>query len=519
MRHTRASRYKSHHTRFYTLLTKLRLPAPAEAAAAAVFLITCIALFVPPYIGMADNGDFFRVAYGNGLFYDLPDYDSRYLGYFVREYGIFQYHNESGSAVFSSQSLFIRAAIVLNQLLDHPHQFDIRYQAALYTVLYTGAVFMLVKSVTWKMPRTKGYLIAALAVFVFGDTAYTAYFNSFYGESVVLITVMLLLASGLLLYQRKFNDYVNLGIFGISALLLTTSKQQNAPVGVLVAMLAVLLLFIRKERLFRVVAGVLSLTLLAASIGSYVLIPQEFVNINKYHAMTRGVLLHAADPEATLKSFGINPQFAILNHSLYYTPYTTVDVDSELLESEFYSRYGFGSILAYYLTHPDQAKQMLDLAAQHGFTIRPSAMGNYELSAGKPFGAQTSFFSGYSVLKESLAPRTFGFIVLWGLLVLGLYARSFLAGWSRRDRRELVRLPLLLTMMLIGLSGIVVSIVGAGDADLAKHEFLFTIVFDLITFVTVADLIGRQLGWAGTERVQGKPSTTRMTQGERTLHA
>ncbi|MCY7490232.1 hypothetical protein ABNB59_09575 [Paenibacillus larvae] len=53
-------------------------------AAAGVFLITAIALFVPPYIGMADNGDYFRVLYSNGLYFNAPDYDSQYLGYFVK---------------------------------------------------------------------------------------------------------------------------------------------------------------------------------------------------------------------------------------------------------------------------------------------------------------------------------------------------------------------------------------------------------------------------------------------------
>jgi hypothetical protein len=48
-------------------------------------------------------------------------------------------------------------------------------------------------------------------------------------------------------------------------------------------------------------------------------------------------------------------------------------------------------------------------------------------------------------------------------------------------------------MILAGLSGIVASIIGAGDADLAKHEFLFTAAFDMVTYLTIADVIRRQL--------------------------
>ncbi|WP_201305304.1 glycan biosynthesis hexose transferase WsfD [Paenibacillus puerhi] len=471
----------------------VRYGSPAAAAAAGVLLITIVALFTPPFLGMADNGDYFRILYGNGLYFKPPDYNDQYLGYFVREYGIFQFFNENGAPLFSSQSLFIHLALLLNKLFYSSAVFDIRFQAAVYTVLYTMAVYLLVEAVTWKLPRKLGYPIAGLAVFIFADTGYTAFFNSFYSESVVMIMAMLVVASGMLLYRKRYNDYVLLAVLAVSAVLLTTSKQQNAPVGLIIAMAGVILVFVRRERAYRMLVSCALIGLFAVGVGTYALIPKEFVNINKYHAMTRGVLMNSHDPEATLKSFGIDRQFAILNGSIYYLPYTAVDVDSELLEKEFYSRYGFGSILAYYLTHPDQAGKMLDLAARSGFTIRPPAMGNYEQAAGKPFGAQTVFFSGYSLLKDALAPKTFGFVVIWTLVVLGLYAPSFVAAVRARRVRATIRLPLMAMMILVGLSGILVSIIGAGDADLSKHEFLFTACFDLVSFLTAADFFGRRL--------------------------
>lgn len=480
-----------------------RIGSPAAIAAAGVFLITLFALFVPPYIGMADNGDYFRILYGNGLYFNAPDYQSQFFGHFIKTYGIFQYFNENEAAVFSSQSLFIRLAILLNQWFYDTQLFDIRFQAVIYKVLYTVAVYLLVEGVTWKIPAKYGYIVAGIAIFIFGDTAYTAYFNSFFSESVVLIATMLVFASGLLLYRKRYNDYVLLAIFVISALLLTTSKQQNAPVGVIVACMGVFLVLIRNQKSFRTVTGSMLVLLFAAGIGTYALIPQEFVNINKYHAMTRGVLMDSVDPEKTLESFGINKQFAILNKSIHYHPYTTVDVNSELLEHEFYSRYGFVSILAYYITHPDQAGKMLNLAAQHGFTIRPPAMGNYEKSVGKPFGAQTKFFSGYSLMKDALAPKTFGFVIIWIVVIVGLYAPSFVMALKSRDMRAVFRLPLIVMMMLIGISGIFVSIIGAGDADLAKHEFLFTASFDLVTFVAIADMVCRRLWGYEQASVQG----------------
>lgn len=471
----------------------LRFGTPAVVSASGVLIITLLALFVPPFIGMADNGDYFRIIYSNGLYFSAPDYDQQYLGYFVKEYGIFQYFNENSASLFSSQSLFIRMAIAVNQWFYSNLWFDIRFQAAIYLLLYVAAVYLLVEALTWKLPRKRGYIIAALAIFLFADTGYTAYFNSFFGESIVWIMTLLVFASGLLLWRKRYNDYVLLAIFVISALILTTSKQQNAPVGLIIAVLGVVLVFIRKEKKFRLITWTALISLFAVGVGTYVLIPKEFVNINKYHAMTRGVLLYSEDPEATLKGFGIDRQYAVLNGNIHYLPYTTVDVDSQLLEDNFYSKYGFGSILTHYITHPDQAVKMLNMAARNGFTIRPPAMGNFEKSEGREFGEHTTFFSGYSLMKDALAPKTFGFVVIWMAVVIGFYMPTFVQAVRTRNARQQLRLGLVLMLMLMGLSGVLVSIIGAGDADLAKHLFHFTATFDLVTFLLVADLIGKRL--------------------------
>jgi hypothetical protein len=142
-----------------------RYVSPAAFAAAVVFLIAVITLFTPPFIGMADNGDYFRILYSNGLYFNIPDYDSQYLGYFVKEYGIFQYYNENGATLSSSQSLFIQLAMLVNGLFNPGQTFDIRFQAIIYTVLYTIAVYLLVESVTWKASKKRGYLIAAIAIY------------------------------------------------------------------------------------------------------------------------------------------------------------------------------------------------------------------------------------------------------------------------------------------------------------------------------------------------------------------
>ncbi|GGF93395.1 membrane protein [Paenibacillus albidus] len=479
--------------------------SPAFIAAFGVLFVTVIALFTAPYLGMADNGDFFRNIYSNGIYFNLPDYDSKYFGYFVKQYGIFQYFNENGATLDSSQSLFIKLATLLNKLLFSSEVFDIRFQAAIYTCLYVIAVYLLIEAITWRMGRRQGMIVALIAVFIFGDTGYTAYFNSFYSESIVMIMMIFVFASWLLLFRKRYNDYAMLALFAVSSLILTTSKQQNAPVGIILAMLAVSLIWIRKDRVFRFLTLASIFLMMLAGVATYLNISKEFVNINQYHAMTRGVLKEAGNPETSLKAFGIDEQYAILKGNIYYEQYGTVDVDSPLLQENFYSRYGFVSILKYYVANPDQLGSILNIAAKSAFTIKPAAMGNYEESVGKAFRAQSHFFSGYSLLKQTLAPKTFGFIILWMIVVIGLYMPSTVKAVRARDIRGVQRMVLVVATMGVGLSGIFVSIIGAGDADIAKHEFLFTQSFDLVTFLTLSSVISRKLS-PGTRHSAGSPT-------------
>lgn len=486
--------------------------SPALLAAIGVTVVASIALFVPPYVGMADNGDFFRMLYGNGLYINQPDYDSQYLGYFIKDFGILQYYNENSSMILTSQSLLIRFSLLINRLLVDKHVFDVRVQAAVLTVLLAAAVYLLVEGLTWRISKTRGYVIAALAVFIFADTGYTAFFNSFFGEGMVYVMMLFLFASWLLLYRKRYNDYVLLGIFAASSLILTTSKQQNAPLGMIIACMAVFLIFLRRQRLFRILTAASIIGLFTAGVATYVLIPKEFVNINQYHAMTRGVLLDSPNPEKDLKTFGIDKQFAVLSDTIYYDPFATVGVDSALLEDQFYSKYGFGSVLTFYITHPDRLGSILNKAAKNAFTIRPQVLGNYEKAEGKGFQAKSEFFTAYSTIKRAAAPKTFGFIVIWILVAAGLYAPGFVSAVKARDPRLIQKMLLVLTTAGIGLAGIMVAIVGAGDADMAKHEFVFTVAFDLVTFLVISDTIGRGFSHSSVPEI-GQPSRAPLHKG------
>lgn len=465
-------------------MTRLKMPSPAALAAMLAGMLVFAILFLSPVVGMADNGDFYRIMVGNGL-YKLDRYeDDQYFSYFSKEYGQYQYYNEFGSGFQSAQTPLIQLAVLLDRLFTgEDGRFDIRFQAALLSACLVADVYLLTRYATLRAKGGTAYLIALIAVFIFADVGYAAYFNSFYAEGLAYVCFLAVIACALLLSSGQGKSALLMILFALFGVILTFSKQQFAPLGILLGILCLFLNnpkrdFSLKKKLLWLKRGCAAL-LAAAGILTYVLIPQEFVDINSYHAMTRGVLMTSENPEKALAEFGISPQYALLDQTIYYEKNPVIDVQDPMLKDDFFAKYGFVSIAKYYVLHPDQLLTMLDTAAKSANSIRPESIGNYEKSAGREPGAQSSFFSLYSTLKKAWVPKTVGFILLFCAAML---ATSF------KDRQRTI---ILAFVMLMGLSQIAVSIIGAGDADLSKHIFLYNVAFDVSLFVLLSAGLAR----------------------------
>ncbi len=450
---------------------------PIFAILAAAIIITLV-LFIEPFVGMEDNGDFSRVAYGEGL-YDLPENkDILQNGYFIKEYGIMQYYNEYSSTVITSQFILIQPAIWLDKLFaGNDEIFDIRFLGMLQAIYFLAVLYFLVEYLSHKLTLVSSLLIAAACVLVFVDTGYIAYFNSFFAEPLAYTSLMACVTCALLYSDNRYNKYVLLAGFVLNGLILTFSKQQFAPIGVLLGILC-LFFYIKakKGKLFKALIAVASGTLMAAGITTYLLISVQFTNINMFHAMTRGVLMTADNPAETLQTFDIDSQYELLNREIYFDRYPLIDAEDEMLIEGFYSKYNVLTIVKHYVSNPTAFTQMLKLAAQNAYRIRP-ALGNYEYNSGYSPNTLSQSFSVYSAIKEIYTPKTIGFMIIWTIIVMALL-------YKKRFKQIII-----LGVILIGYSQILVSVFGAGDADLAKHVFLYNVAFDMVNLVMIAHII------------------------------
>lgn len=466
-------------------------PKPEHISALAVFLAVMVLgiwlMFVPPYIGMADNGDFYRIIKPAGLYHLDTLSEDIFFDYYIREYGIYQYHNQYAQTFYSSQALFVGAAVWLDTLLTGDALFDLRVQAAMLLPLMALCAALMTRTILNGNRHPVAHVFTvALAAWIFADSAYLAYFASFFGESVVLIATVAMTGALLMLTLKRHRGFGWLSLYMVSALLLISSKQQNSPVGILLVPITLHLIWLHRDRLWRGVCAACAVVLAVTAVGMYAIIPDDFVNINKYHAMTRGILLQADNPEEALAEFGIDPQYSVLADTIYYDRVPLISPDDPALQSEFYAKYSFTKILAYYLRHPGKLISMLDLATQYSFTVPPQAMGNFEQSTGMPPGAQTDFFRTYSKLKANLTPDAFAGVLFYFLLVFIADFGGFKRALRERNVAGMLPLEIDVTLGLIGVSQMVISIVGAGDADLAKHLFLFNVCFDILMFLLLA---------------------------------
>lgn len=463
---------------------KRYMTSPAFTAAAASVVLLVIVLMLQPLIGMADNGEFSGVINGQGIFKLDKFEQNQYFDYFSSKYGVSRYYNDFGKSPLSSQNLYIRCAVFLNSLFAPDKSlFDIRFLSILLVLELAVGIYLLVDYISWRKSRLQGFVLGAVCVLMFADTAYTAYFNSFYTEGIVLVSMLLLTAGALLITQKRYPPLPLLAMIVLNAVILIFTKRQNAAevIPLFILFLLIAFFFYREKGSFRLAALFGAVLLGVSGIVMYAFSTGDSGHINQYHAMTRGVMVSGENPEEALEEFGIDSQYSVLEGSSYYEKYPAADVENGQLGERFYDKYNEASLSVYYLTHPGEMAYMLGNVVGNGYRIRPASLGNYERESGRSPREQTGFFTLYSDLKAKAVPNTTGFIVIWILLVCAI---------SFRNKQMLI---VLLSVIAMGLLQIVMSIIQSGNADSAKYVFLYNVVFDIVSFVSFAPFLSRLL--------------------------
>jgi hypothetical protein len=467
------------------------------AAVIAIAGILIWLLLVKPVIGMADNGDFLRIMGTIGLDYTDPgmSYSDKYFGWFIRELNM----KDMGLGGYATTSLVpVLLAKGLSWLFNGG-VFDMRFVAVIYSLLFMAGTWLLLKHNKRGSPWVNG-LMALLFVLIFADIGYSAYYNSLYSEPTAFVFMLLTLGFVTALLRRAEPMPFYLTGFIVSAVFLIGAKVQNAPVGILLALLCLRLSTLRKGDGWRRRTGWLALFLVVVSLATYFSLPKEIKIINQYQTVFYGVLKDSQTPEADLRELGLPEKLAV-NAGTNYFEGAPIDQKDPVFAEEYYPHFSHAKVGLFYLKHPMRFLDKLGTAAENGMTIRPYYLGSFEKSEGLKAGENSYAFSFWSEFKHRVLPNKLWFIIAVFILYYAVLIRRYLNAFRVRDR---IYLEVLAGIGMVGLFQFVTPVIGDGEADLAKHLFGFNVSFDLMIWVSLFWLADKA---AGMLRLRvGKPS-------------
>ncbi|MDH6372257.1 hypothetical protein M2444_004070 [Paenibacillus sp. PastF-3] len=445
-------------------------------------------LFVRPFIGVADNGDFLRMMNTIGLnYYDTgASYEDQFFNF---SHSRFAYENLFRGFYPSSQILIVLVPRLIGGLI-HGSFFDVRLLGAVYGLLLLVATWLLVKY-NARGSYVTGLLLGAAILFVFYDIGYLAYFNSLFGEPVSMVFMLLTFALGLRLTSQEKPTTKGLTLFFIAILFLVTSKIQNAPIGIAFALIFLRFMTLDGERKWRKLALRFSIAIFLVSIVMYVTAPKELKHINLYQTVFFGILNESPDVKGDLQDLGLPERLEVLAGTNYFQTDTVIKQDDPSLVPDFYDRVSHKDVLFFYLKHPGRLIDNMEYAASNSMAIRPYYLGNYEKSENKPAGALSYAYSGWSEFKNKHIPHTLGFLALFYLVY---FAGALFQYFRSRDVQGRVAGELLMLLGLIGIFSFLVPILGDGRADIGKHLFLFNVCFDMMVVVMFGWIVHKVVG-------------------------
>lgn len=468
--------------------------SPAWLAVGLTVILVAPMLFIAPIHGYADNGDFWRAIYPNGIYPFAAHNRSDYFNYVAPHYHLMQYFNENKTEVYSSQTIFIQVALWLNRLFYSQTVFDIRFMGIVYFTLFLGTVWLLTTALTTPMRRISSYLIAIMVVLVFADSGFTLYFNSFFAEPGGYIALLNAVAAWLLISRMPQHRKLWLGLYFLNVLLFITNKQQNAPIALsfMVVTLGLLAYPAVRKRWPYLVIG---MALVAASgIITFALISKDFNDINVYQSFTNGVLFENTNPTKDIKDSGLDGQFALMKGDAYNPPGTAaVYPNAFYTKNHLLKHLSTGWIVMYYAKHPAQFVAMLDVAAKNQMIIQPTMVGDFTKVKGVKPLQQMHYNTLVTKVGQAFYPKRYAFGLVLAFTLIIVFSVGMFNDGKTGDQEGPMRLALVLGLLSIIVFVPIVSIIGDGAADLAKHLFNVPVSLYLLVTILIADSLSGRL--------------------------
>jgi len=446
-------------------------------------VLLAVQLFLPPVVGVANNGDFSK-AYGIFNLTMPVQEEAR----FAATTFTFDSHMYYWARYYSSELLLVPPALALNAVVSKDGAFDLRCMGLIHAALFMLALWLFAPVVEALSTRLR-VMVCALVLVIYGDVMYVSYLNSFYMD--VATYLFLLLAVVCYLRVLRWHRPKDLALFALFSVLLVTSKAQHATLGLWIALLAWLTRRSLLGERFRF-RGMLAAVLLSAlSVGwAGWSTPPDYAAKGCFTVVFYRILPGARNVDQTLADLGLDASWKSFIGMHCYS-------DGARMEDPAFVRVvrqklSYGVLAQFFLTHPRDVYVALRKSLDEAGRQRP-ALGNFDASAGRPAFAESRAFALWSDAKHALFwQRGSRFLNCY----VALAAATLILIWMQRE--NLPAGALAAGIALVGMASTELGIASLADAaDIPRHHFIFYALADLLVltlFFLVAGLGARCTG-------------------------
>lgn len=459
-----------------------------EIAFVILFVIAIILqIFVPPHVGVADNGDFSRIADKVGI---QSGPDKKYYEFINLTLPLDFKYNIKGYQ--SSELLFVVSSIFANNLLTSDGNFHFLILAGLHSLLLLFAVILLAVGISGIAHRIY-WVIYVVILFFFTDVAYIAYLNSLYSEPSSLIFLALTIGIFLWIIRSLNNNHEQnlfpLLAFFASAFLFTIAKPQNAAMGIPLAFLGYrLFTTVNIKRLApkprNWIGGFLALCLMGASFIFFAFgLPRYYRSGDLWNSIFMEIIGKSYTPEQDLKDLGLPPEMIVYQGTNAFSP----GVNRNAYES-FQHSWLYFDIAKFYATHPTRLFTLIDETAHSALQLQQSNLGNFPADVGKKAYEKGDHFALWNKLRAMILPPSG-----WTLAVLlGINLIVLIIRWLKYTSTPADRLINDLHLVLIAMAVVqyLTVIMAEGTYEVVKHMYLFNILVDCCLVILIANFAG-----------------------------
>ncbi|MGI6668480.1 MAG: DUF6273 domain-containing protein [Acetivibrionales bacterium] len=475
----------------------------------AVFALTAviIAFFALCYggtVGFSDNGDFSRVMEPNGISYTVPRGERSFV--FINTYRMdftgntpwqkalnALFHLKNPACYPSVQHLFIKAAVFANIAINlisktDIHVFRIEVLGAIYILLYGFSLFILFAGIKTQN-IWPGLLIKALITTVACDMGYITYFNSFYGEALQTIFLVLSAGFGLRLVTKPLPGRADVICFYVSLVLYAWSKFANIPAAIITALFCVPGLYSARAKLSRpFIAAAAGISVCMMTV-LYTIVPGWMDFQTNYNSVFFGILRDTGKPAAEryLRELGLPEYMLELRDTNYYMKDVADTVKSDIFKQDF-SKISKTDITLFYMKHPRHFADKLEVAAANSGIIRPVYLSNH--GPGMPRLSFSKRFEIWGELRKRLPYDT-----AWWNAAICMMFFIYMAHMGHRKQKTANRHKSLLyycigaALPAAAAINFCLPVVANGEGDLAKHMFAFIQSIDIMSVILAAAVI------------------------------